>query len=292
MSTVGDLLAASRSSSGHSLHDLARRLTAASGKPVSRQLVSEIEKGREPSATVLRALAEVCVGELDLPDALRGPWRRLLCDPEGTGAGLPATPPVLRAALVRSAGQLTGNPRWDRYRTLAAADGMDLDANVREARRRLALPEPAAGAWSPVATDAVEVDLAGSVLTVTVDHGELFTLRAHLRNRGPVGWTDRLLVRLGAQVSSSLAFTPPVLSVPDTPPGGTCRLSFPGRAPWFPNLTVVTYVMTFPDCRPAVDGNLTLYVDATDRDGITSHPLPPAVETQLRRRDAATPRHR
>jgi hypothetical protein len=124
--------------------------------------------------------------------------------------------------------------------------------------------KPPAAGWAEMSGENVNIVDAGTNRIIEVDHGETFVARCRLRNLGEVAWKDRLLVRLGPVVASSLAFTPPVLPLPDTPPGNECPLVISGRAPWLPNLTTVVFAMTIPDGTPAMPGSLQLTVDARE----------------------------
>lgn len=279
---VPALLAETRVGLGLSLAAFAGLLSDNGGTTISRQRLSGWESGRAVTGPMLRIVAEVCASLDTLDGALRDRWRDLLRDP-GDIEPVPSLDPARRhAGLLTLARHVDRNPRWARYRQLAADGAMDLDANLEETRRRLALAPPADRSWTMDPADAVTIVAPRSTLGAAVKQGELFLLTVTLTNTGRVPWRDRLLVRLGPPVTSSLAFTPPVLSLPDTPPGGDCTVAIPGRSPWFPNLTVITYAMTFPDCRPAVAGSLQLHIDANEERGWTSHPLPETVERRLR----------
>jgi hypothetical protein len=176
---------------------------------------------------------------------------------------------------------LTENPRWSQFCAVAREHGVDLDAAQREASRRFALP-PSAD-WRPRGADAAEV-VERDRASLRIGRGEPFVLWPLLRNAGGIPWRDRLLVRIGASVSSSLPFTPTALLVPDTAPGGMCELAVPGKAQWFPNLAVVSYVMVFPDGTPALPGRLLLAVDARDaRRPDQTLPLPAGLAERVRR---------
>lgn len=171
--------------------------------------------------------------------------------------------------------RVVGIARAHQYRKLAQQHGIDIEWQRNETSRRLALPGP----FSTSDGDEVHVASA-SALTVVVAQVELFVIRAVLHNTGTVAWRDRLLYRLGPPVASSLPYTPPLLPVPDTTPGGTCEIAIPGRAQWFPNLAVVSYVMVHPDCSPCLAGRLRCTVDTrvpgpyTHLSGQLDHTLP------------------
>lgn len=279
---VADLIAATRTDLDLSLDAFAALLSRAGGTVISRQRLRAWEHGRALTGPILRTIAEVCASLDTLTGDLRDGWRELLRDPDALHPLPVLTPARRRAGLLTVAAHVDRNRRWAAYRHLAADAGMDLDANLDEARRRLALPVAADCSWTPHQADAVTIVASTSMLTLAVEHGELFLLTVTLTNTGPVPWQDGLLVRLGSPVASSLTFTPPVLSVPDTAPGGSCTLSIPGRSSYFPNLSVVTYAMTFPDCTPAVAGALHLSIDAKEQPGRTNHPLPETVEAEVR----------
>jgi hypothetical protein len=257
------------------------RLLADQGAPkLTRQRLSGFERGQRLPVPLLYAIAEACATIGGLPDEIRGRWLQILRQPDSWDRVPGSYPSGRRKQLRALTARATGNPRWPLYRELAGGLGVDLDANLAEARRCLELPDNPA--WQPVPDDrAVVVSQAGS-LRVTVERGELFIFVCTLSNCGSTAWRDRLLIRLGPPVTSSLAYTPPVLSLPDTHPGAECRVVLPGRGPWFPNLSVVTYIMTFPDCRPCLAGSLRLWVDARQHPGPTTQPLPPGLAAHLR----------
>jgi hypothetical protein len=258
---------------------------AASGmpEPPSRQRLSRVEQGAtDLSAAEWDALAGALLRTGHTADEVAG-LRPVLIE-----APPRSTPALRRGQWSRVIEYLPGNRWWQqpnslmervvgrqrahRYRELSERHGIDREWQRTELRRRLELGAAAAGTFRPDARDAVAVDRS-SELSVGCAAVELFVLRAHLRNAGPVAWTDRLLYRLGPPVSSSLPFTPTVIAVPDTPPGGRCEIVIPGRAQWFPNLAVISYVMVFPDCSGCLSGRLRCLVD-TRRPGHFDHTLP------------------
>ncbi|MFI9531581.1 hypothetical protein [Micromonospora rosaria] len=257
-------------------------LVSPAGRAVSRQRIAALERGQPAPELLLRHIAEACASMTGLDERTRDQWLDVLRGPEAIAPVPPPTVAERRSRLRNLAENVEGNHRWPRYRELSLQAGMDLDINVMDARRRLALVSDPTH-WVADPADRVVVEGSDSVLDLTIDHGQLFALPVVLSNVGSVSWRDRLLVRLGPPVSSSLAFTPPVLSVPDTAPGESCLIAIPGRGPWFPCLTAVTYVMTFPDCRPAIGGGLQLFIDAKEEHTATSHPLPTEVAVRLRR---------
>lgn len=87
---------------------------------------------------------------------------------------------------------------------------------------------------------------------------QLFDVTVELENAGFVAWRRRLLLRLGPPITSTITQTAPLLPVPDTPPGATCRIQIPGRAHFLPGSCVVTYVMIFPDGTPCLPGGFVL----------------------------------
>jgi hypothetical protein len=277
-----ELLAQSRADLALTLQQFATLLSRSIGTVISRQRLSAFERGRAVPRLLLLEIAEVCASLPILDQQLRDGWHELLRDPQIIPHVAVPTTEQRRNLLRLLAERIQDNPRWPLYRALADEAGMNLDANLAEARRRLAL-DPAENDWRTEPTDLVLINKSASLLEIEVEHGGLFVFSATLINAGRTAWRDRLLLRLGPPVASSLAFTPPILSVPDTPPGDTCRVAIPGRSPWFPNLTVITYAMTFPDCRPAAGGSLQLFIDAKEEHGRTSHPLPTAVAARLRR---------
>jgi transcriptional regulator with XRE-family HTH domain len=278
MTEPGDLLAETRRALGLSLVDFAQRLESRSGPKLTRQRLSRHEQGTSKiPERLLRAIAETCAADELLDAGLRTRWRRLLSGPDPV-----VTATDQRRRLHDMAGRVRGNPRWPLYKQLAREHDADLDALLTEASELLAMPPQ--DDWTPVAGDGVTVVREASALEVAMVRGELFVLFATLRNSGTVPWRQRLLTRLGPPVTSSLAFTPPVLPVPETLPGQTCRIVIPGRGPWFPNASLVTYVMTFPDLALCLPGSLILLVDASTRDDVVSHPVPADIAARFRGR--------
>lgn len=100
---------------------------------------------------------------------------------------------------------------------------------------------------------------------------QLFEFTVELDNVGPIAWQQRLLLRLGPPVTSTLAQTAPLLPVPDTPAGGTCQIQIPGRAHFLPGACVITYVMIFSDGTPCLPGGLALPITSI---GPTHRALP------------------
>jgi Helix-turn-helix domain len=212
MTDTAVLLADTRRALGLSLAGFAQRLQNRSGPKVTRQWLSRHEQGSPVPGRLLHAIAETCAADEMLDTALRARWRRLLSGPEPM-----ITAGDRRRRLPELACRMPRNPRWPRYQQLTREHGTDLDALLAEARDRLAMPPQ--NDWRPVAGDAITVAREESTLGVALARGELFVLVATLRNSGTVPWRQRLLTRLGPPVTSSLAFTPPVLPIPDTRPG-------------------------------------------------------------------------
>jgi len=275
MTELAALLTDTRKALGLSLAGFAGHLRDRSGPKLTRQWLSKREQGGPVPERLLRAIAETCAADDALDTALRTRWRRLLSGPDPV-----ITASDRRRRLHELACRVPKNPRWPLFQQLAREHGADLDALLAEARDLLALPPQ--DDWRPVEGDAITVVRQESTLGVALARGELFVLVATLRNSGTVPWRQRLLTRLGPPVTSSLAFTPPVLPIPDTRPGETCRIVIPGRAPWFPNESLVTYVMTFPDLAPCLPGSLTLLVDASTQDDVLSHPVPADITARFR----------
>ncbi|MBP2329351.1 transcriptional regulator with XRE-family HTH domain [Kibdelosporangium banguiense] len=275
MTEPAALLADTRRALGLSLAGFAQRLRNRSGPKLTRQWLSRHEQGSPVPERLLRAIAETCAADEMLDMALRTRWRRLLSGPDPV-----ITVPDRRRRLHELARRVPRNPRWPLYQQLAREHGATLDALLAEARDLLAMPPQ--DDWRPVAGDAITLVRQESTLGVALVRGELFVLVATLRNSGTVPWRQRLLTRLGPPVTSSLAFTPPVLPIPDTLPGQTCRIVIPGRGPWFPNQSLVTYAMTFPDLAPCLPGSLILMVDASTQDDVVSHPVPVDITTRFR----------
>lgn len=245
---------------------------------ISRQRLSRVEQGTaDLPASQWEALADILLRSgCPAPDvaALRpsGP----VIEPTP-----PSTPSTRRRQWSRVVDRLAGNRWWQhpnllmervagrerahQYHELTVRYGIDQEWQRSETSRRLTL---GANAEPFVADrrDSAAVDTTASVLSAALDQVQLFILRARLRNTGPVPWRDRLLYRIGPPVSSSLPFTPAVLPLPDTPPGEACEILIPGRAQWFPNLAVISYVMVFPDCSPCLPGRLRCQIDTRHPD--------------------------
>jgi hypothetical protein len=129
-----------------------------------------------------------------------------------------------------------------------------------EIQRRLSLPTRTAAAVDPDRNDQFSV-LHCSTLYRKCSPVELFVASVGLVNTGMTHWRDRLFLRLGPPVTSSLPFTPPLLPVPDTAPGGDCRIAIPGRAQWFINLAQAVYIMVAPDLTPTTTEHFALKID-------------------------------
>jgi len=248
---------------------------------LSRQRLSQVEQGDAGLPPALwHAIADVLIrsGQDPAEVAALRPAQPAIDPP-------PETTPALRVRQwTRVVNRLAGNRWWQRpnslmervagmdrahsYRNLAQQHGIDMEWQRTETSRRLALTGP----FTTEIGD--DVCLAGnSTLSVVVVQVELFVLRAVLHNTGTVAWQNRLLYRIGPPVTSSLPFTPPLLPVPDTPPGNSCEIAIPGRAQWFPNLAIISYVMVHPDCTPCLPGRLPCTVD-TRVPGQYDHTLP------------------
>jgi hypothetical protein len=256
---------------------------------ISRQRLSRVEKGTAHlSAAEWEALADALLRT--------GFHASNVVALRPTGPALPpiptSTPATRSRQWLRVISRLAGNRWWQRpnslmervvgreqahqYRELTAKYNIDQEWLRSEAHRRLELGITAKPLVAD-SSDSVEVATAASVLSVRVDQVQLFVLRARLRNAGAVPWRDRLLYRIGPPVTSSLPFAPGILPVPDTAPNDTCDVLIPGRAQWFPNLAVISYIMVFPDCSQCLPGRLCCYVD-TRNPNCFDHtlPLPPS----------------
>ncbi|GAA1567813.1 hypothetical protein GCM10009789_21540 [Kribbella sancticallisti] len=170
--------------------------------------------------------------------------------------------------------RMTSSEYAGAYRQLFERYGGDSEEVLHLLRRRLEIGGEG-GPFHPVEGDAVGIRRAASTLRVCADRTDLFLLEVKLRNTGTVPWRDRLLFRLGTPVSASLPLTPAILPVPDTDPGGVCELIVPGRAQWFQNLAVVSYVMVFPDLSSCLPGRLPLWVDTRTEVYESTFDLPP-----------------
>jgi hypothetical protein len=248
---------------------------------LSRQRLSQVEQGdAELPPALWHAIADALIHGGHNPAEVAAIRPALpAIDPP------PETTPALRVRQwTRVVSRLAGNRWWQRpnslmervvgmdrahsYRNLAQQHGIDMEWQRTETSRRLALTGP----FTTLSGDAVRID-RNSTLNVVVTQVELFVLRAVLHNTGTVAWQDRLLYRIGPPVTSSLPFTPPLLPVPDTPPNSSCEIAIPGRAQWFPNLAIISYVMVYPNCAPCVPGRLRCTVD-TRVSGQYDHTLP------------------
>ncbi|NEA32804.1 hypothetical protein [Streptomyces sp. SID13031] len=176
--------------------------------------------------------------------------------------------------LLAAAARLTTAQTLGGYLQLLDRHGSEREELLQLVRRRLELGATG-GPFRPVEGDAVGILSTASSARIQVDHSEPFVLELKLCNRGIVPWRDRLLFRLGAPVTSSLPLTPAILPVPDTDPGDSCDLLVPGRAQFFPNLAVVSYVMVFPDLSSCLPGRLPLWVDTRTEEYDSTFDLPP-----------------
>lgn len=248
---------------------------AVNGLPdqMSRQRLSRVEQGTADMApSQWEALADVLL-RAGFPArdvaALRPGSTIIQTTP-------PSTPSTRRQQWSRVVARLSGNRWWQhpnslmervvgrerahQYHELTVSHGIDREWQRAETCRRLTLGATA-GPFVADDRDSAEVDISGSVLSATIDQVQLFILRARLHNAGPVPWRDRLLYRIGPPVTSSLPFTPALLPLPDTAPGDACEVLIPGRAQWFPNLAMISYVMVFPDCSACLPGRLRCHID-------------------------------
>jgi transcriptional regulator with XRE-family HTH domain len=280
----GAVLAAVRTALGLSLAGLAERLRTSGGPALSRQRLSQLERGQR-----------------DLPD---DEWLRL-ADALGAAGATIADATLLASAVVARAAarplprldagsrqrrlavlaaRLAENPRWRRFHTVAAEHAVDLGRLHGETSRRLALAADRRASWRARADDALTV-LEPDRCGLRASCADPFLVRPLLHNSGGTPWQDRLLVRLGATVSSSMPFIPGALLVPDTEPGGSCEILVPGKAQWFPNLAEVSYVMVFPDGTQCLPGRLILRIDTRDKDRPDqTFPVPRGLADRLRRR--------
>lgn len=254
-----------------SLRAFAEHLVASGLPPdlLSRQRLSRVEQGSADLPPALwQAIASALLASGIPFDDIAPLLPRTVAEPVP-----PSTPALRRQQWARLLDRLPGNRWWRtpstlilrlagaewvrRYNELVAEHGIDPEAHRREVLRRLAHGRTT----RPSSDDAVTILDHGSDLSVRIGRGELFVLRARLRNCGETPWRDRLLYRLGPPVTSSLPFAAGLLPIPDTDPGGACDILIPGRGQWFPNLAVLSYAMVFADCTPCLPGVLQCLVD-------------------------------
>lgn len=104
-------------------------------------------------------------------------------------------------------------------------------------------------AWVPQAMDKSVIEDDG-----TRDFPEGTILRAHetkviswtFRNIGSIAWSDRLLARVGQDLTGGLR-TPPFVPIPATGAGETCVVTCPIRAPAEPGTYRACFKMAWPD---------------------------------------------
>ena len=253
---------------------------------VSRHRLGDLEDGANAPLAVWEEIADALTAAGRSADEV-APLRSL----EGLITPPPASTPDLRLRQwSRIVSRVAGNRWWSTplalvrmitapekamsYTQLFGRHGGVREQMLVEVGRRLELGR-VSGPFEPVPGDESRIDSAASTLRLQLDHGELFVLTARLHNTGAVPWRDRLLFRLGSPVSSSLPLTPAVLPVPDTDPGGYCDLIVPGRAQWFRNLAVVSYVMVFPDLSGCLPGRIAFLIDTRSTEYERSYDLPP-----------------
>ena len=253
---------------------------------LSRRRLSEIEQGAAAPLALWEEMADA-LAAAGLPyDAVQ----QLLVVHELIAPPPPSTSALRLRHWSRIVSRVPGNKWWHRplvflatvaspsnaaaYRRMFDEYGGAREQMVEDVRLRLELGRTG-GPFTPVPGDGIAVGGAASTLRVQLDHGDPFVLSVRLHNTGTVAWRNRLLLRLGAPVSSSLPLTPGVLPLPDTDPGGHCELIVPGRAQWFPNLAVVSYVMVFPDLSSCLPGRIAFRVDTRTTEFDRSFQLPP-----------------
>jgi transcriptional regulator with XRE-family HTH domain len=248
-------------------------VAAAGGPPLDRAQLSRIEGGERglPVAQwhrLLDAVTRIDAGGSPVPAELVDRLADLL----------PPPPELIEALPPRSLAQVLD--RWyalarvmhERPAPRIAMSGAEpptargLAAALFMARYRGALDEIlrradlATAPAGPDPADAVQV-LAVEPAETEVPPNGPFEIRVRLRNAGPVPWgDDRLLLRLGPPISSTLAQTAPLLPVPATAPGAVCDILVPGRGHYLPGRCVVSYVMLFANGRPCLAGGLSLPV--------------------------------
>jgi hypothetical protein len=255
------------------------KLLAESGlasRAVSRQRLMDLEQGADAPVALWEEIADALA-------ATGVPLEEL--EPLRSFEGLIDPPPPSTADLrwrqwERITSRVPRNPWWHKplslvQKVLPKAEKatsyrelFDRYDKVREPmleQAHLRLSRGSSGPFTPYPGDLARIDRAGSELHVRVEHGELFVLTLRLHNAGSVPWRDRMLLRLGPPVSSSLPLTPAVLPVPDTDPGELCEVVVPGRGQWFLNLAVMNYVMVFPDMSSCLPGRVTFQVDTRDK---------------------------
>lgn len=174
---------------------------------------------------------------------------------------------------IRQLVTFVSHDRAEHYRRIWELHADRRDQIIAQVRDRLESGRTA-GPYSPDPRDRVEVARAATTTDAELERGAPFVLEVRLHNAGPVPWRDRLLLRPGAPVTTTLPFTPAVVPVPDTEPGGFCDLTIPGRGQWFPNLAEISYVMAFPDLSSCVPGRLVLRISTRITDYDRSFDLP------------------
>jgi hypothetical protein len=260
---LSGLLGRARRSCRMSFAGLADELVG-QGHAVSRQRLAEVERGA-------KQLEPVIWRGVVLALELLGADEAVLIELEDRVLSLVQPDPEFDDALpgqvrrrLSLLGRLPGTKDW----SLLVAAMRELDVHIEaihaETVRRLRRGTEGRS-WVPSATDGMVIEHAGG-LSIECARVTPFAAHTTLMNTGLQAWTDRLLVRLGPPVTSSLPFTLPVLAVPDTAPGESCTVVIPGRSHWFPNLARVSYVMTFPDLQRAHGDFLGILVDTRSAD--------------------------
>jgi len=264
-SDLGAALVSIRRKAKISLATLETELKAR-GRVVGRQRLSSAEAGRadldwelwQELAIVLEALGAnpSDVADFERIVAVRGA-------PESGALGMDRMHHMQRWLLMAS---LPSTRIWPILSQLVEPLGIALPGIHAEIMRRLELGITNPGTWLADSRDSVSVDANESAHHVRVARSTPFVASMQLRNTGEARWEDRLLVRLGPPVASSLPYTLGVLPVPNSQPGESCDIVVPGRSHWFPNLAVVSYVMAFPDFTICVPGRVEIAIDTRDAD--------------------------
>ncbi|WP_431923315.1 NBR1-Ig-like domain-containing protein [Amycolatopsis tucumanensis] len=188
----------------------------------------------------VRVLAVGVLGEHE--DEVRARWR---ADWERVRDGVANPPPAPR-----------------RWKLPVAAAAVVLAIGVAAGVILLRDPDPEAPAALPPLVPGDESEFAGDVTVpdgTVVPTGARFVKTWEFRNTGTVPWVDRSLRREGGFGPGDGCQTPPVVPVPDTPPGQSARVSVEVRAPDEPGYCQVYFKMTDSAGRLLLPGTRAAY---------------------------------
>lgn len=259
---LGMALRQTRDALGLTTQSFCNQIVQNGGPPLSRRKLWAIERGERAAADVWPWIIET-LKKAGAPDGDIAKVTGLLFGEASDG------PSALRGLANRMLDLATlGSSSIDYAETVDAAFVRRLADTARATAAALkaaaaTLPEPDALDRVTVLqpTDAIQAS-ASAFLEIAVG----------LRNVGPVPWHDRFLLRLGPPITSTIAYTPPLLAVPSTFAGAMCQLVVPARAHFLPGTCTVTYAMVNARGRPMLPGGLSIRITATGYDHEASVP--------------------